>query len=579
MTTTRRNHKFQSLFQFGLFLGVVFFLNVLANSRFGGRSLYATLDLTEDKKYTLTAGTKRLLRDLDEVVYIKVLFEGQFPAGFKRLRTSIGDVLEDFRAQNPRLEYDFENPLRGSTKESQARLAQLRKDGLAPVNLTLQINGETTQRPVFPYAILNYRGRTLPINLLENEVPGVPDEVVLNNAIGLLEYKLASGIQKLQRAVKPHLFFTSGHGELNPMETADLERTLRRDYLTDRLALDSVVQINPRDAALLIVAKPRLPFSEQDKFKLDQYVMNGGKIIWLIDKVAMDLDSLNGRPEYLPSEYNLDLDDLLFRYGVRLQPNFALDYQCSPIKLVTGRLGNAPQFSPFNYPYHVVAIPRSNHPVVKSLAPVNFLFAGSIDTLRTKTPLRKTVLLTTSERSRQQFLPLRMNFDFLKYELDPTKFRTGIQPLAVLLEGVFSSPFENRITPALEAGLAALKMSYRATSVPTKMVVVADGDVAKNKVYLKKQQIAPLGFNEFAEYRFANKDFLINTIEYLLDDAGVIAARGKDVKLRLLDVAKAKSQKQFWQLLNLGLPLLLLVSGGALYLAWRQRRYSKISPA
>jgi gliding-associated putative ABC transporter substrate-binding component GldG len=573
------NKKTQSLIQLALFAGIVVLLNVLANARIGGRSLYAVLDLTEDKHFTLTEGTKNLLRNLDEVVDIKVLLDGKFPAGFKRLQNSTRDLLDDFRSQSSYFEYSFENPTGGSAKENKARLEEYRKDGIAPISLTLKVNGETTQRPVFPYAIINYKGRTAAVNLLENEIPGVPDEVVLNNAIGLLEYKIADGIQKLQRATKPVILFTAGHGELNFMETADLEKTLRKSYLTGRVNLDSMVRINQKEIAALVIAKPRSPFSEKDKFKIDQYVMNGGKVVWLIDKIAMDLDSLTGRADYVPTEYDLKIDDLLFRYGVRIQPDLALDFQCTTIKLVTGRLGSAPQFTPFNYPYHIVSIPQSNNPIVKSLGPVNFLFANTIDTLRTKTSVKKTILLTTTEKSRIQYLPVRMNFDFLKYELDPTKFTKGRQALAVLLEGEFPSLYENRVSEDMTAGMKQLGIQYKPVSSPNRMVVVADGDIARNKFNLKKQQFSPLGYNEFVEYRFANKDFLMNTIEYLLDDNGVIAARGKDVKLRLLNTSKAKSEREYWQFVNIGLPLIVLSIFGVVYQRLRRRRYAQPSKA
>jgi ABC-2 type transport system permease protein len=242
-------------------------------------------------------------------------------------------------------------------------------------------------------------------------------------------------------------------------------------------------------------------------------------------------------------------------------------------------LGSAPQFTPFNYPYHIVSIPQSNNPIVKSLGPVNFLFANTIDTLRTKTSVKKTILLTTTEKSRIQYLPVRMNFDFLKYELDPTKFNKGRQTLAVLLEGEFPSLYENRVSEDMTAGMKQLGIQYKPVSSPNRMVVVADGDMARNKFNLKKQQFSPLGYNEFVEYRFANKDFLMNTIEYLLDDNGVIAARGKDVKLRLLNTSKAKSEREYWQFLNIGLPLIVLSVFGVVYQRLRRRRYAQPSKA
>ncbi|MCB0564887.1 MAG: gliding motility-associated ABC transporter substrate-binding protein GldG [Phaeodactylibacter sp.] len=571
----KNNRKVQSLLQLLLFAGVLLFLNILANARINGKALYGYLDMTEEQRYTLTGATRNLLQGLDDVVYIKILLEGEFPAGFKRLQAATRDVLDDFRSASGYIEYEFEDPGAGTNEEINQRREQLSKEGINPINLRVKGVEGTSEKLIYPYAIIYHKNRTFTVNLLENEVPGVPPEVTLNNSVGLLEYKLANAIQKLLLARKPSILFSSGQGELSPMETADLEKSLLEFYETGRVNLDSVVNIG-KEAAALVIAKPTLPFSEKNKFKIDQYIMNGGKVLWLLDKVAVNLDSLRGRKSYYPNEYDLNLDDLLFKYGVRIQPDLVLDIQCSTVPLATGMVGNAPQFDYFRYPYHLVVAPQSDHPVVKSLGAVNLLYASSIDTnVQTKTDVQKTVLLQSSRNTRVQLIPMELNFDFLRYDLDPSKFNQEPRVLAMALQGVFPSMYENRVTDNMLEGLRQLGLAFRPQSLPAKMIVISDGDVAKNKINPRTQAISPLGYNEFDRYLFANKDLLINALEYLLDDNGVIEARGKEVRLRLLDTVKAKQEGASWQLFNIGLPLAFLLLFALLYNWVRRRRFAR----
>lgn len=556
-----------------LIAGILLFLNVLANARMGRTAWYGYLDLTADKRFTLTSGTKQLLRDLDDVLYVKVLLGGSFPAGFKRLQTASRDMLEDFRSETGFVEYDFEDPFAGSVKSINNRLEVYQKEGLRPISLRLPGQAESTTKTVLPYMLVYYKGRSLPINLLEGG-PGVTEES-LNKAVRFLEYKLSNAIQQLQKAEKPAIVFTAGHGELDRYETADLERSLREYYNTGRLVLDSVPYIDPK-INVLVVAKPRGAFSDKDKFKLDQYVMQGGRLLWLLDAVRVDLDSLNKRKEYMPQEYALNLEDLLFRYGTRIQPNLVLDMQCTGIELVTGQMGDQPQMQLFEYPYHVVVTPNSAHPVVKNLGPINLLYPSAIDTtVRTKTNIKKTTLLASTPRSRYQLLPVRMDFNFLRYPLDPAKFDKGAQPLGILLEGVFPSMYENRVTQEMRDGLAELGTPFKAQSPQSRMIVVADGDIAKNGFNRETGEVIPLGFNRFVRFTFDNKDFLLNAIEYLLDDSGVVEARGKQVDLRLLDTARAQQERGKWRFINLGIPLLLLALFGGVYQFVRHRRFGR----
>ena len=563
----------ESGIRFLLLTGILFFLNILANTRIGGTALYEYLDLTADKRYTLTKGTRDLLRGMDDVVYVKVLLGGEFPAGFKRLQTAATDMLEDFRSENGLIEYDFEDPFAGPAEQVNERLEGYRKEGLQPISLRLPGQSETTTKAVLPYALVYFKGRNLAVNLMEGG-PGISEES-LNKAVRFLEYKLANAIQQLKKPEKAAIVFTAGHGELEPFQTADFERSLRQFYNTGRLILDSVPRIDPQIAAL-IVAKPRIAFTEKDQFKIDQYIMNGGKVLWLIDPLAIDLDSLSGRGDFIPVEYSTGLSDLLFNYGIRIQPNMVLDMQCTPIELVTGMIGDQPQFQQFQYPYHVVSTPNVPNVIVKNLGPINLFYPAAIDTMvKTRLPLKRTILLSSSPRSRYQFTPVRMNFEFLKYPLDPDKFDKGPQPLAMLLEGRFSSRYENRVSSEMLQALEAAGTPFIPQSPDSRMIVVADGDIAKNAVDQQRREVIPLGYNRFARYVFDNKDFLLNSVEYLLDESGVAEARGKNVDLRLLDVARAKTERLKWQLINFGVPLIGLSLFGIAFQAVRKRRYAQ----
>ncbi|HKK73843.1 MAG TPA: gliding motility-associated ABC transporter substrate-binding protein GldG [Saprospiraceae bacterium] len=573
---SKSKQNIQSIVQFGLLLGIILLINILANARFGNTALYGSLDLTEEKRFTLTDGTKELLRDLDEVVTIEVMLAGKdLPANYKRLRESIQQTLSDFRSISGYVEYRFVDPMAGDSEQDLRVQQELAKQGIYPVQNRVQQADEVSLKIIYPYARFYYKGREAAVNLLYNQVPGMPQEAVLENSIGLLEYQLANMIQKLQTPGRRNVVFTTGHGELTPLETADLEQSLRAFYNTDRLNLNEVVQIDPEIAAI-IVAKPQFAFSERDKFKIDQYVMNGGKVLWLIDALRANLDSLRGTEDYIATDYQLNLDNLLFNYGIRIQPNLVLDLQHTRIPLNTGRLGNANQTELFGYPYHLAVIPTSNHPIVKGLNPLNLKFASSIDTTsRTKTDLERTVLLSSSPRTRMQYNPIRLNFDFLQRELPREQFNKGEQPLAIAIEGTFPSLYENRVTETMLAGLDEMGMTFKTSSVPNRMVVVADGDIARSQVNYEEGTFMPLGFNDFEKYQFSNKYFLINAIEYLLDTQGLLEARGKEVKLRLLDETRALQEKSYWQLLNIGLPLVFLFLVGWAYNFVRKRRFGR----
>lgn len=558
----------QNLLQSVLMLGIVFFINILA------QPFYTNLDLTEEKRFTLTNPTVKLLESQEERIYVRVLLDGEFPAGFKRLQKAAAEMLGDFNNISSQIEFTFENPSDGTADQINETRKALADEGIIPTNLRVKAAEGTKELLIYPWAIFHYRDRKMAVNLLESEMIGVPSEVVLNNSVGLLEYKFSNAIQKLQRYSKPAILFTQGHGEYVPRQLNSFAEELSSFYEVGFLPLDSVITISP-EISVLVIARPTTEFSEKDKFKIDQYVMNGGKIFWLVDRLGVGLDSLRQSNDFLPRDYPTNIEDMLFKYGARVQPNLVLDLECTRIPLISGQLGSGKQYDLFPWYYHLLSAPVSDHPIVKSLDRVNLLFPSSIDTIKTKTNVKKTILLKSSNLSRLQLTPVRLNFEILRYDPDPSKFNKGPQNLAVLLEGQFPSLFEGRVTDESNATLSQLGVTYKDKSVDTKMIVVSDADMARNYFNSREGTFQDLGFNPYERRVFpANANFLVNAIEYLIDDEGVIEARGKDVKLRLLDKVKAKTEKTKWQLINILIPILFLAFFGIVYNVIRRRRYA-----
>ena len=550
--------------------GILLLLNVLGSFVFG------SVDLTEDGRFTLTESTEALLDTLPDVVYVQVLLEGDLDAKFERLQRGAREMLADMNSASGGLvEFEFLDPGAGTPEEVNARRMELAKDGIQPARMRTIDQGGQAEEYIYPFALFNYRGRRQTVNLIETELGGL-DENVINQSITLLEYKFASAIQRVASGDLPIVAFLEGHGELADLERLELTKELRNFYTVGTLKLDSLPAI-PQRISTVIVAKPQTTFSERDKFKLDQYLMNGGKLMWLVDKLAVNTDSLARTPRYTPREYALGVDDLFFRsYGVRINSGLLEDLQNSQIQLRVGTQSGRPQFDSFNWFYHLVVAPNSEHPIVRSLDNLNLKYVNSIDTtIRTKTPVQKTVLLASSNRSRERFYPMQLSFEILRYPPEVDKFNKQYIPIGVLLEGEFSSLYQNRVSQEMTETLAQIQQPYRPTSVPgAAVLVVADGDIAKNPVGPDGATL-PLGFNRYENYQFANKDFLLNALEYLQAGGGFLDARGKEIKLRLLDVGKATQEKTKWQLLNVALPLVVLGIFGFVFTAYRKRRWAR----
>ena len=573
MPARERIYRRQALLRFAIGLGVIAVLNFLAHSRLGGTRLYTALDLTEDRRYTLSPNTRAQLTDLIEPVYVRVLLAGELPADYQRLRTALQEKLQDFAGYTDYLEYEVADPLVGTPDEVRQRQEAMFEDGIVPVTDYQQSAGERTARAVYPYALVYAGDQQRIVPLLEASRPDVPLAQQLNQAENLLEYNLTRAIAGLTATNKYTIAFTLGNGELPPAQFADLVSELRKDYEVGPLYLDSVATV-PDQIDLLIVAKPTVPFTPEQAFQLDQYVMQGGKVIWAIDAVAMDYDSLQATGEAIPQGRATGLEDLFFRYGFRISSELVLDLANSPIQIVTSQGSTGPRFSLVPFPYHVTALPAADHPIVQNIDAVDLRYPTLLEEVGGATTLNRTILLTSSDNARLQAVPSTIDLDAQKFSVELERFDRANLPLALLLEGTFESPYANRMRSSFEDLLSRSNRGYRSTSIPTAMLVVSDGDVLANSVS-SRGEVGTLGVNRFSGIPYANKIFMLNAIAYLLDPGGIINSRNKDVRLRLLDQNRALAEAGYWRGLNLALPLLLLAVFGLLFNFLRRRRYAR----
>ena len=516
-----------------------------------------SIDLTEDRRYTLGNETKSLIRKVDDIVFAEVLMDGKLPAAFTRLRKSAIEKLQDFNKINKNIQFSLVDPLEGDKDMVKANQEALRKDGISPTQLTVY-NGKVQEKIIiYPYVVFHFGERIVPVSLLEAKDPRQDEDEALNRSVSLLEYKFANAIQKLRMKKNPVLVFTRGHGELTPLQTADLERTLRPVYSTGRITLDSVVQIS-NEIDVLLVAKPQQAFSTRDNFLVDQYIMNGGKVLWFIDPVFVNTDTVNAanrlKQDFIPMPYELNLEELFFKYGFRIQPNVVLDYECTTIPLLTGHSGGSPQFEPKKWYFHPLIAADSKHSIVKNLDRISTFYPATIDTIKTKSEISKTILLTSSKHSRTLTSPSPINFEMVRQSITSDQFNRPAQPVALLVEGIFTSAFENRVSENLTITLKQINAEYKAESIATKMIVFSDGDLPANAISSRGEP-APLGFNMYEQAIYpGNKNLVLNSIEYLIDENSIMNARNKEIKLRMLDDSIIEKNKTFWQWFNLMLP-------------------------
>ena len=564
------NNRRDAIFILVLTMAILLLLNILS------QYVYTRFDLTSEKKYSIMPSTKRLVKGLKQTVTFKIYLEGDMPAGFKRLRQSTRDLINELRAYGgTNIQFEFIDPVTGKSEdERKAILDELLSKGLAPANVQTGSANASKVTMVFPCAVAYYLGREYPIQLLENQIASDKEQILNNSAISL-EYKFATAIQKLIQYRQPKIAFSMGHGELSNQHLADIQQQLvSLRYEITRVDIPKHYRIDP-DFDLLIVAKPMEPFDEKDKYKIDQYVMQGGKVLWLIDATTADFDSLKSNlTGQFVVDLNLNLEDQLFKYGVRINTDLIQDLNmCNPIPLKVGNMGASPQIELFPWYYFPLLEPSDNHPIVRNLDPVASQFASTIDTIRNP-GVKKTILLHTSNRSKAVMTPARVHFGILQQRPNPEYYKQPNLAAAVLLEGEFQSLYKNRLSKEfLSLGDSVATLKFEDHSKPTKMIVISDGDVISNEIRPDGRSAYPLGYYSISRQTFANKDFILNSIQYLLDTSGILETRNKEVKLRLLDKGKVQDEKVQWQLINIVLPMILVVIFGIGFNYYRRRKY------
>ncbi|MFN0729931.1 gliding motility-associated ABC transporter substrate-binding protein GldG [Polaribacter gochangensis] len=527
---------------------------------FLGNQFYKRFDLTQDKRYTLTNTTTSIIKSVDKVLNVKVYLEGDFPSEFKRLQIETKQFLEELRAVNSNIRIQFINP--DTFRE------ELIKKGLIPSRLTVEEDGKLSEAIIFPWAEISYQNKANLVNLLPSSNANSQDEQ-LQNAIESLEFSFASAINNINRKNKQKIAVLSGNGQLEDVYLYSFLKDVATKYSLAKFTLDSVLT-NPQKTLkdlssfdLAIIAKPTIKFSDEEKLTLDQFITNGGKTLWMIDNVQADQDSLLQTGKMLAYPRDLNLTDLLFAYGVRINTTIIKDSYAAKIPLATGNVGNQTQFQYLPWVFHPLVNGNADHPITKNIRPVRLQFTTQIDTL--KNNIKKTPLLATSLLSGKLGTPNFVDLKTIADEQNPNEYKSGKQLTAVLLEGKFNSAYKNRIKP--------FKTSlYKEQSTANKMVVIADGDIAKNQIL--KNQPYDLSTDKWTQETFGNKEFLLNTVDYLLDDDGLINLRNKSLKINLLDKQKAFQERSYWQFFNVLLPLLLLAIFGFVFNYLRKRKYT-----
>ncbi|SHH29312.1 gliding-associated putative ABC transporter substrate-binding component GldG [Chryseolinea serpens] len=525
------------------------------------------LDLTEEKRYSIKPQTKEILNTLEDEVYVEIFLSGDLNAGFTRFQKAIQETLEEFRIySHNKIKYRVTDPgVALSDKARQEFMADLAAKGIQPTNVIDNKNGQRLEKIIFPGVVISYGGREKGVMLLKGNKAATPEEEI-NQSIEGIEYEVASAIHELTNEDRKRIGFVIGHGELDSVHVASLKAALREAYDVGRVRLDQPPSLQNVD--VLVIAKPTSTFSTLDKFALDQYIMQGGKVMFLIDRLNASMDSASSE-NYFALPYELGLDDQLFKYGVRINPDLVLDRTCGLYPIITGQVGGKPQVQLMEWPFFPLLNRYATHPMTRNLDAVVTKFVSSVDTVKAA-GIRKTPLMTTSPYSRKFAAPVKVSVNELRKNVRPEDFSQGDVAVGYLLEGKFTSLYKNRLLPD-----GAPEQGFKADGVATKLVVIGDGDLARNDINPRTRQIQALGFDPFTNQTFANRDFLVNAVTYLAEDDGLIQARNKRVTIRPLDKTKVTAERTKWQVINLVVPILLLIAYGVFRAYWRKKKFAK----
>lgn len=545
-------------------------IGILVVVNFAGNFFFKRFDLTADKRYTLSETSLNIIREVKQPLYVDVFLEGNFPGEFKKLQTETQQLLEEFKAYNSNIIFQFVNPLE-KEEERDKIMQQFYDRGLTPLNVTMDEKGKQTQEVVFPWAVVTYGNKSTKVPLLKNMMGASTAEKVVSS-VQHLEYAFANGFNTVTKKREKKIAIIKGNGELHELLIADFLKSVRENYYIGPFTLDSVAK-DPNNTLkalkkydLAVIAKPTEAFTDEEKEVLDQYIINGGKTLWLIDQVNMEMDSLMNTGENLAYPRDLNLNDMFFKYGVRIKPDLIKDYQASPISLATGQQGSATQYTQFPWMYSPAIYSESVHPIVSNLDALKFDFTNPIEVL--KNDIKKTVLLKSSKYSKPVGTPVEVNLNMVSEKPDLKEFvGKGYLPVAVLMEGKFHSVYQNRVLPFKENSFATIGKD-------NKMIIISDGDVVKNQLD-KNFQPLELGYDKWTNNLYANKEFMMNCVNYLLDDNGLINIRSKEVDLPILDKEKVSEEYTFSQIITVGVPIVILLVFGIFFTFLRKRKYSK----
>lgn len=573
----KANVKRTHLLQLVLGLVLILFFNIV------GYYIFARLDLTSEKRYTLSKSTKKMLKSVDDVVFIRCYLEGEIPADYKRLRNETKEMINQFRSYNPNIEFEFRNPNDFKDKKEQAEFYQrLFEMGFQPILKTSQQKDGQVRQYMFPYLEITHKGEKKIVSLISTK--GTGEESIINSSVQNLEYNIYNGIRSLMTTSKDRVAIIRGHGEWELASIWDFITGINEFYAVDTLTInerinalterqyDSVknnVSMRNKYKAL-VIAKPLSIFSYKDLYILDQFVMHGGRILWLVDPLLCSMDSLQANPETFAVTNYTGVEDPLFKYGVRLNTNLVMDMQAAKVPIVTGVYGdNTPQFSFFPWNFFPVVSPNPNHIITSKVNPVKLEFVSSIDTIQNN--ITKTPLLVSSANSRIMNTPAIISLEMLKQKQDPRLFNMPNLNLAMLLEGKFTSAFKNRLSPEMETN-QEIAFKDECDTINA-MIVVADGDIIRND--FTSGQMLPLGYDKYTKEMFGNKEFLINALNYLTDDHDMIPLRSREVLMRKLDQARVEREKLNWQVVNVGIPIIFIMVIGVIISFIRKRKYVK----
>lgn len=545
--------KKNDILEYIFLIAILVFVNIILSEHF------FRLDFTQDKRYSISPVSQKVLSTLDGDVYVEIFLDGELSPEYERLKKSIKEKLDQFKAySNTKLEYRFIDPSAEEDKQMRERgFTLIAQRGVQPKYFLDEKNGEKSEKFIFPGAIVSYKQNETPVQFLKgNKVQS--DEEQLNQAVEGVEFELLKAIRKLSIKEFKTIAIIDGHGEPAKENLEDVASTLNEFYAVKRVRLDSITALKDVDMAMII--GPKTAYTEKEKFVLDQFITSGGKAIFVYDAIDIRKDSLKNGETFGLSK-NVNLDDLLFKYGVRMNQSVLEDMNCAKTVIQTGLNG---EVQAINFPYYPVIYQFGSHPIVKNMDAVVLRFAGSIDTVKAM-GIKKTILVQTSAQTKEVQVPFKIDLDLLKKDPDPATFTSGSKPVVCLLEGTFTSLYKTKPSP-----FEGIHVS--STSKPSKIIVCADLDMIRNEYDVKRNMPVPLGYDRDMRYIFSNKEFILNAIDYLMDE-DLLLVREKEVVMRPLDIQKIKKEKKYWQIVNILVPIILVLLYGIGRFIWRKKKY------